>query len=113
MPSQVPPYPLFDAENHLYEPQEAMTRYLPREYEGDPVEEVRNQVHISPFWEDNLGELAGIVGVERVLFGSDYPHPEGLAEPVRYIDVLNERTTLAEEDKAKVMGGNLARLIAA
>ena len=42
-----------------------------------------------------------------------HPAPRGLAEPVRYIDVLNERTTLAEEDKAKVMGGNLARLIAA
>ncbi len=66
-----------------------------------------------PFWEDNLGELASIVGVERVLFGSDYPHPEGLAEPTRYIDVLNERTELSEEDKAKVMGGNLAWLIAA
>ena len=60
-----------------------------------------------------VAELADIVGVERVLFGSDYPHPEGLAQPSRYIDVLNERTKLSEEDKAKVMGGNLARLIAA
>jgi hypothetical protein len=32
MPSRVLPYPLFDADNHLYEPQEAMTRYLPKEY---------------------------------------------------------------------------------
>ncbi len=86
---------------------------MPEAFPRDPVEEVRSRIHISPFWEDNLGELAGIVGVERVLFGSDYPHPEGLAQPVRYIDVLNERTTLTEEDKAKVMGGNLARLIAA
>jgi predicted TIM-barrel fold metal-dependent hydrolase len=86
---------------------------VPNLFPGDPVEEIRNRIHISPFWEDNLGELADIVGVERVLFGSDYPHPEGLAEPVRYIDVLNERTKLTEEQKAKVMGGNLARLIAA
>src|SRR5215469_9784562 len=34
MPSRVPPYPLFDADNHLYETQEAFTRYLPREYES-------------------------------------------------------------------------------
>jgi predicted TIM-barrel fold metal-dependent hydrolase len=86
---------------------------MPNAFAGDPVQEIRNRVHISPFWEENLGELAGIVGTDRVLFGSDYPHPEGLAEPARYIDVLNERTRLDEAAKAKIMGGNLARLIAA
>jgi len=86
---------------------------MPEAFPSDPVEEVRNRIHISPFWEDNLGELADVVGVDRVLFGSDYPHPEGLAQPARYIDVLTERTKLSEEDKAKIMGGNLARLIAA
>jgi len=85
----------------------------PEGFIGDPVEEVRNRIHISPFWEEDLGELSSIVGVERVLFGSDYPHPEGLAEPARYIDVLNERTKLTDEEKAKIMGGNLARLMAA
>ena len=85
----------------------------PEAFPSDPVEMIRSRIHISPFWEDDLGELADIVGVDRVLFGSDYPHPEGLATPARYIDVLNERTKLTEEDKAKVMGGNLARLIAA
>jgi predicted TIM-barrel fold metal-dependent hydrolase len=85
----------------------------PESFAGDPVEMITSRLHISPFWEENLGELAGIVGAERVLFGSDYPHPEGLAEPARYIDVLNERTSLGDDDKAKIMGGNLARLIAA
>src|SRR6476659_5230723 len=28
------PYPVFDADNHLYETQDALTRYLPKEYEG-------------------------------------------------------------------------------
>jgi len=85
----------------------------PEGFLGNPVEEVRRRIHISPFWEEDLGELSSIVGVERVLFGSDYPHPEGLAEPARYIDVLNERTKLTDEEKAKIMGGNLARLMAA
>ena len=85
----------------------------PEGFLGNPVEEVRNRIHISPFWEEDLGELSSIVGVDRVLFGSDYPHPEGLAEPARYIDVLNERTKLTDEEKAKIMGGNLARLMAA
>ena len=26
------PFPIFDADNHLYEPPEAMTKYLPKEY---------------------------------------------------------------------------------
>ena len=85
----------------------------PEGFLGNPVEEVRNRIHISPFWEEDLGELSSIVGVDRVLFGSDYPHPEGLAEPARYIDVLNERTKLTEDEKAKIMGGNLARLVTA
>jgi len=88
-------------------------RKMPDAFPRDPVQEITSRFHISPFWEDNLGELADIIGVERVLFGSDWPHPEGLAQPARYIDVLNERTKLTEDDKAKVMGGNLARLIAA
>ena len=50
-----------------------------------------DRIHISPFWEDDLGELAELIGVDRVLFGSDYPHPEGLAEPASYVDELTER----------------------
>src|SRR5260370_38248932 len=34
MPSGGPPYPLFDADNHLYETEEAFLRYLPKQYEG-------------------------------------------------------------------------------
>jgi predicted TIM-barrel fold metal-dependent hydrolase len=83
---------------------------MPEGFLGNPVEEVRNRIHISPFWEEDLAELSSIVGVERVLFGSDWPHPEGLADPIRYVDEL---TKLTEPDQAKIMGGNLARLVAA
>ena len=36
------PFPLFDADNHLYEPPEALTKYLPKEYK-DVVQYVRGQ----------------------------------------------------------------------
>jgi predicted TIM-barrel fold metal-dependent hydrolase len=85
----------------------------PESFLGDPVEAIRTRLYVSPFWEDDLVHLADMVGVDRVLFGSDYPHPEGLAEPARYIDVLDERTTFTDAEKAKIMGGNLAGLIAA
>jgi len=43
-----------------------------------------------------------------VLFGSDYPHPEGLADPASYVDEL---AGLDEESVRNIMGGNLARLM--
>jgi len=43
-----------------------------------------------------------------VMFGSDYPHPEGLAEPVEFVKELR---SLPTETTAKVMGGNLKQLI--
>jgi predicted TIM-barrel fold metal-dependent hydrolase len=80
----------------------------PEGFLGDPVKEVTSRIAISPFWEEDLKELSSIIGVDNVLFGSDYPHPEGLADPVKYVDVLGK---LTEEEQAKVMGGNLARLV--
>ncbi|MFE2484442.1 amidohydrolase family protein [Streptomyces mirabilis] len=93
--------PLLDQLADVYKKQ-------PQGFLGDPVEEVKNRIHISPFWEEDMAELAGIIGVERVLFGSDYPHPEGLADPVTYIDAIQG---MKEADQAMIMGGNLARLI--
>jgi predicted TIM-barrel fold metal-dependent hydrolase len=43
-----------------------------------------------------------------VLFGSDYPHPEGLGDPVSYVDQLAGQP---EELVRKIMGGNLAKLM--
>jgi predicted TIM-barrel fold metal-dependent hydrolase len=43
------------------------------------------------------------------LFGSDYPHPEGLAEPCSYLDRVPKSFT--QDDVQKVMGGNLARIM--
>ena len=75
---------------------------------GDPVEEIRNRIHVSPFYEDGIDDLIDLIGVDRVLYGSDYPHPEGLAQPMHYADALQH---LPIDDQAKIMGGNLARLV--
>jgi predicted TIM-barrel fold metal-dependent hydrolase len=57
-----------------------------------------------------MSHVVDLLGVDRVLFGSDYPHPEGLADPLSFLDTL-KGVNLTEEDKAKIMGGNLARLM--
>jgi predicted TIM-barrel fold metal-dependent hydrolase len=81
---------------------------MPQDFLEDPIEVFRRSIHISPFWEEDLGALAGLIGAERVLFGSDYPHPEGLAEPATYVHQL---AGVADETVRKIMGGNLARLM--
>ena len=48
----------------------------------------RRNVYVSPFHEDDLGEIIDVIGADHVLFGSDWPHPEGLAEPRSYADHL-------------------------
>jgi predicted TIM-barrel fold metal-dependent hydrolase len=81
---------------------------MPQGFLEDPVEVIKRQVYISPFWEEDLGALADLVGVDQVLFGSDYPHPEGLAEPASY---TKELAGLPDESIRKIMGGNLGRLV--
>jgi predicted TIM-barrel fold metal-dependent hydrolase len=83
---------------------------MPNEFLGDPVQAFKDRIHISPFYEENLGELVDMIGADRILFGSDYPHPEGLADPMTYVEALEG---LSEADKAKIMGGNMDRLIPA
>jgi predicted TIM-barrel fold metal-dependent hydrolase len=81
---------------------------MPQDFLEDPVEVFKRNVYISPFWEEDLGALANLIGVDHVLFGSDYPHPEGLADPPSYVDEL---VGLPDEAVGKIMGGNLARLM--
>lgn len=82
---------------------------MPQDFPENPIEAIRRAIYISPFWEENYADLAELLGEDHVLFGSDYPHPEGLAEPAKYADDL-----LAYNDEARVakfMGGNLATLM--
>jgi predicted TIM-barrel fold metal-dependent hydrolase len=81
---------------------------MPQDFLEDPIEVFTRNIYISPFWEEDLVELAGLIGEDHVLFGSDYPHPEGLGDPVSYVDQLAGQP---EELVRKIMGGNLAKLM--
>ncbi|ADP83401.1 amidohydrolase family protein [Pseudofrankia inefficax] len=80
----------------------------PQGFDEHPFDVMRRNVNISPFWEESYADLGELLGIDRILFGSDYPHPEGLGDPVSHVSELGD---LSEEDKVKVMGGNLAKLI--
>ncbi len=61
----------------------------PHAFGADPVQQLRDHVWVAPFYEDDIRGLADCIGVEHVLFGSDYPHAEGLADPLAFVDDLD------------------------
>ena len=60
-------------------------RKLPGFFSEDPVETFRRHVWINPFWEDDVEEIVDLMGADRVIFGSDWPHIEALPEPLDYV----------------------------
>ena len=61
-----------------------------------------------PFHEEDPKGLIDVVGADRVVFGSDYPHPEGMVDPVTFVDEL---VGLPEPQIAAVMGENMNHLL--
>ena len=43
---------------------------------------------MAPYYEDDIRSLADAIGPEHILFGSDYPHAEGIAVPSSFADEL-------------------------
>jgi predicted TIM-barrel fold metal-dependent hydrolase len=64
-------YPLFhDFEN--------LQKKMPQNFPEHPHDVFRRNIWVSPFWEGCVNDVVETVGRDK-LFGSDYPHPEGLA----------------------------------
>jgi predicted TIM-barrel fold metal-dependent hydrolase len=63
---------------------------------------------ICPYYEDDWHDIVGAVGPERVLLGSDYPHPEGLPEP---LDMLEELEGISQDDIKLIMRDNFGGLL--
>ena len=66
-------------------------------YKEDPAELFRRHVWINPFWEDDVNEVAHYMGVDRVIFGSDWPHIEGMPTPLDYVDELHKFTAAEKQ----------------
>ncbi len=75
----------------------------PQLFGQDPVESFRQHVWVAPFYEDNITRLRDIHGADRILLGSDWPHPEGLSSPRKWIGDFVE---LGEADMRKALRDN-------
>ncbi len=87
---------------------ESLYERTPHVFAEDPIAMFKRNIFVHPFHEEDTSELVDLVGVDNVIFGSDYPHPEGMADPITFVDELEN---LTHDDQAKVMGGNLGRLM--
>jgi predicted TIM-barrel fold metal-dependent hydrolase len=80
----------------------------PRLFPVDPVQQLRNNVWIAPYYEDDLAALAEVIGVDKILFGSDWPHGEGLESPISF---TAELTGFSDSHIRKVMRDNALDLL--
>jgi predicted TIM-barrel fold metal-dependent hydrolase len=78
---------------------------MPTSFRSDPVEAFREHVWVAPFYEDDMGVLKDVLGVDRLLFGSDWPHAEGLSEPRDFAFDLR-RYDFPESDIRHIMQDN-------
>ena len=80
---------------------------MPHYYGEDPAELFRRHVWINPFWEDDIPEVIEHMGVEQVIYGSDWPHMEGMAHPR---DIFEEIDGVTVEDQEKILYANTKTL---
>lgn len=81
---------------------------LPKHFSRDPVEQFQEAVFVAPYYEEDLNELKQHVDPSRILFGSDWPHAEGLAAPLDYI---NEVKDFSPSEQEMFMSSNLKGLL--
>ena len=79
----------------------------PGYFHDDPVESFREHVWINPFWEDDVDETVALMGADRVIFGSDWPHIEGMPEP---LDYLPELKSFDDDEKRLILRDNAREL---
>jgi len=80
---------------------------MPGYFTTHPVESLRQNWWINPFWEDDVNEVVELMGADRVLFGSDWPHIEGMPRP---LDYLPEVKQFDDDAQRKIMHDNVVEL---
>jgi len=76
-------------------------------FDEDPFEVFKRNIYIHIFHEPDPKGLMDLgLPADRLMFGSDFPHPEGLGDPLGYSEVVEG---LPVADQELIMGGTLAK----
>ena len=82
---------------------------MPWEFaDGDPVETFKRHCFVAPYYEDDIRELTDAIGASQVLMGSDWPHAEGIADPIRFVEDL---AGFSADEVRAIMRDNTRRLV--
>jgi predicted TIM-barrel fold metal-dependent hydrolase len=81
---------------------------IPHMFGADPVERFHSNIWVAPFQEDSILRLSDVMNVDHILYGSDWPHPEGVEYPA---DGIQDFTGLSAENQRKIMSDNLKTLL--
>jgi predicted TIM-barrel fold metal-dependent hydrolase len=73
-----------------------------------PSDYFKQHCFVAPFPEENVDRVVEAVGIEPIVFGSDFPHGEGLPEPQAYLGQLKN---FSDDQVKTVMRDNLARFL--
>ena len=79
----------------------------PGMFATNPVEQFVEHCWVAPFVEDDVADLAKYLPVERILFGSDWPHAEGLPAPR---DFFANVSSFSLADQKRIMVDNAREL---
>jgi predicted TIM-barrel fold metal-dependent hydrolase len=76
---------------------------------GRASEIFKQHVWVNPYHEEDHKALADLIGVDHVVFGSDYPHAECVPHPEEFIAGIQKQ--FAAPDVKKLMRENAMRLV--
>ncbi len=76
-------------------------------YQTNPKSQFIEHCWVAPFVEEDVDELARHFPVERILFGSDWPHGEGFPEPRDFFDNV---ANFSIDDQRRIMLENAREL---
>jgi predicted TIM-barrel fold metal-dependent hydrolase len=69
-----------------------------------PSEIFRQHFIVAPFPEENVQRVVSEVGIDPIVFGSDFPHGEGLARPGEY--AAAQLGNFSDDDVKRIMRDN-------
>jgi predicted TIM-barrel fold metal-dependent hydrolase len=91
----------------LFKKLDSTDRKMPGYFGEQPADVFRRNVWINPFWEDDVHETVELMGPDRVIFGSDWPHIEGMPRPLDYVAELK---AFDDETRRRILRDNAREL---
>ncbi|MBW8824901.1 MAG: amidohydrolase family protein, partial [Acidobacteria bacterium] len=74
-----------------------------------PSEIFREHFVVAPYPEENVQRVVAEIGIEPIVFGSDFPHGEGLAYPGKY--AAAQLGGFSDADVKRIMRDNLENFL--